>query len=722
MRILLVAMMLCACARSATAPLALDAGPGLARRSCDQTLAYTETKRTATEVAVAGEWNSFAQQKLTLGDDGTWRTTLTLPPGQYAYKLVVDGQYLFDPLARYTKYAGGVENSDLRVDDCKAPLVDLASWTVASGALDATLHITDGADGHGIDASGFAATLDGAHLGASSFAPDGTVQLHAAALATGKHVVRVNFADRAGTPARELYLPLWIEDQPFEWRDATLYFAMVDRFQNGDPSNDHPVSGAPFQSNFQGGDFAGLQARIEAGWLDQLGVRALWISNPMLQPAGSWPGSDGRQYTGYHGYWPASATDTDPRFGTSAELKSLVDTAHRHGIRVLLDFVAKHVHTDHPWWKQYQSTAFFNPLTLANGQQCTCNDQGACPYAAPTGLVCWFTPYLPAVNYTDPDAVNAMEETAVRWMKDTGADGLRVDAVKQFQHIVGTTLRARLHDELERTGLSVYMVGETFTGGWSSDPNQAQGLIKQYVSPHELSGQFDFPLYWELRSAFAGTAPSLAPLEAVLSQTFTFYGPDALMSPFLGNHDVARFISEAAGQDTSNDAAFNHPPQPPTDASPYTGLELAFTVLLTVPGMPLIYQGDEIAMPGASDPDNRRMMQFDHLLPLPQLVLDRVRKLGAARRADATLRRGDYTTLLVDAQVLVYARHIPGQPARIIAINRDSGEQKRTVAVPASLQAAAAYDDALGGAAVAPAGGNLSLDLPGRAAAVYLPH
>lgn len=722
MRFLCLAAVLCACARSNVAPVAgPDAGPGLPRRSCGQILTYKEAKPTAIEVAAAGEWNGFAQQKLSLGEDGVWRLPLALAPGEYAYKLVVDGQYVLDPSTGYTKYSGGVENSDLRVDDCNAPLLDLVSWKVTGAALDGALQITDGAGGNGIDASGLALTLDGAPLPARGFTPDGAIQLHADGLATGKHLIRANFNDRKGAPAKELYLPFWIEDQPFDWRDATLYFAMVDRFQNGDPSNDRPVPGAPFQSNFQGGDFAGLKARIDAGWLDQLGIRALWISNPMKQPAGSWPGSDGRQYTGYHGYWPASATEVDPRFGTAAELKALVDTAHQHGIRVLLDFVAKHVHTGHPWWQQYQATAFFNPLTLANGQQCTCNDQGACPYAAPTGLVCWFTPYLPAVNYTDHDAVLAMEETAVRWMKDTGADGLRVDAVKQFQHIVGTTLRARLHDEFERTGLSVYMVGETFTGGWSSDPAQGQNLIKQYVSPHELSGQFDFPLYWELRNAFAQPSPSLQPLSDLLSQTFTFYGPAAVMSPFLGNHDVARFISEAAGQDVSNNAAFNNPPQPPTAASPYTGLELAFTVLLTVPGMPLIYQGDEFAMPGASDPDNRRMMRFDGFTALQQQVLDRVRKLAQTRRADTVLRRGDYLTLLVDSQVLVYARQLPGQPARIVALNRDSGEQKRTISIPAGVTLAASYTDALGGAGLTPAAFSFALDLPGRGAAVYLP-
>src|SRR6185436_1484974 len=106
-----------------------------------------------------------------------------------------------------------------------------------------------------------------------------------------------------------------------------------------------------------------------------------------------------------------------------------------------------------------------------------------------------------------------------------------------------------------------------------------------------------------------------------------------------------------------------NPPGPPGSAAPYQKLKLAFTLLLMVPGAPLIYYGDEIGMPGASDPDNRRMMRFDGLAPNEADVLAHVRKLGGLRKASDILRRGDYKTIWVDDDVLVFTRHLPGRAA-----------------------------------------------------------
>jgi hypothetical protein len=139
---------------------------------------------------------------------------------------------------------------------------------------------------------------------------------------------------------------------------------------------------------------------------------------------------------------------------------------------------------------------------------------------------------------------------------------------------------------------------------------------------------------------------NLRELDHVLSNTFTFYGPDAIMSPFFGNHDLPRFISTAAGDRT--DDGWSAPPGPPNSDLPYSKLKLAFTLLFTIPGAPMFYYGDEIGMPGAADPDNRRMMRFTGLSSREQGVLDHVRKLGPARRGDDALRHGDYMTIWVD--------------------------------------------------------------------------
>src|SRR5690349_1096383 len=93
-----------------------------------------------------------------------------------------------------------------------------------------------------------------------------------------------------------------------DWRDAIMYFVMVDRFYDGDPSNDAPVAGVESPGNYQGGDFVGLQQKIEAGYFDKLGINTIWITSPLDNADGANPGADGHAYSGYHGYWPKDLT------------------------------------------------------------------------------------------------------------------------------------------------------------------------------------------------------------------------------------------------------------------------------------------------------------------------------------------------------------------------------------------------------------------------------
>ena len=142
----------------------------------------------------------------------------------------------------------------------------------------------------------------------------------------------------------------------FTWDNANVYFLLTDRFYNGDTSNDHSygrtldASGQPISgwntspATFHGGDFKGLTMKINEGYFDKLGVNAIWISAPYEQihgyvtPGGN---NDWAHYS-YHGYYVLDYTETDANFGTKAEFKTLVDTAHSHGIRIVMDVVMNH--------------------------------------------------------------------------------------------------------------------------------------------------------------------------------------------------------------------------------------------------------------------------------------------------------------------------------------------------------------------------------------------
>ena len=134
------------------------------------------------------------------------------------------------------------------------------------------------------------------------------------------------------------------ERAPFTWKNATVYFMLTDRFYNGDPSNDTPLGreqdGGPLRS-FMGGDLKGIAMKIEEGYFDDLGVNALWITPPIEQIHGFTDEGWGKTY-GYHGYWARDWTRIDPNYGTMNDLKEMVDKAHEHGIRVLLDVVLNH--------------------------------------------------------------------------------------------------------------------------------------------------------------------------------------------------------------------------------------------------------------------------------------------------------------------------------------------------------------------------------------------
>ncbi|ABC27349.1 Glycosidase [Hahella chejuensis KCTC 2396] len=134
--------------------------------------------------------------------------------------------------------------------------------------------------------------------------------------------------------------------QPFTWDNATVYFALTDRFANGRTDNDHSygrkADGAEEIGTFHGGDFAGLTAKLD--YLQSLGVNALWVSPPFEQIHG-WVGGGDRgdfPHYGYHGYYILDFTRLDANMGTEAELKTLIEQAHKRGIRVLFDVVMNH--------------------------------------------------------------------------------------------------------------------------------------------------------------------------------------------------------------------------------------------------------------------------------------------------------------------------------------------------------------------------------------------
>ena len=721
------------------APVTAPSGDALL---CPVTVVYTPPR--AAQVAIAGEWNGFSPTAQPLsGPDaqGAYRVTLRLLPGLYAYKLVLDGSdWRLDPKNSYRKYSGGVENSGLRVADCHLPTLQLEPGSlkvrrpgVGQGELTARVRLIAAA-GESPGLCKLTATVRDSQepvgdpptttppTASVKLSPDlGSAELRLGELRDGKYTLIVR-PEAHGKAGPELLLPFWIEAAAFSFADTPLYMAVTDRFVDGDGKNPGLLPGVRQAANYQGGDLPGVTRKIEAGYFDRLGVRALWLTpfntqpqNPQLDASGVY------QVAPYHGYWPIRARQVDDRIGGAEALRALVRAAHRHGIRVLMDSVINHVHEQHEYFVDPARKGWFRT-------GCVCGTPG-CDWTEKR-LSCLFATYLPDIDWTIPEASEQLIADALWWLQEFDLDGLRVDAVKHVEDAAILNLTARVRERFEQAGTRYYLLGETAMGwneGTIADNRENYDTIKRYMGPDGLDGQFDFVWYHGVAyRTFAYDDKRFLHLDywshASLSQ---FAG--SLMVPYLGSHDTTRFITlatyrdPAKGSPWNRDTAFNkwdNLPAPPPDQEPYDHLWLGMLNLMTLPGMPLLYYGDEYGQYGGGDPDNRHPMRFDVALDSREATqLARMTALLKARAELTGLRRGDLQTVLLDENLYAYARpdRDPRQTA-LVVLNRTAGTATAAVPLPGELgwPAGTRLRDRLGGASYTVTGTVLMIDVPAR--------
>ncbi|MBX3190480.1 MAG: hypothetical protein KF819_26000 [Labilithrix sp.] len=515
----------------------------------------------------------------------------------------------------------------------------------------------------------------------------------------------------------------------FDWRDSVIYFVFVDRFLNGNTANDCNVPGVSGGNksiaNYQGGDWAGVTQKINDGYFNDLGVNTLWITVPFDNPlvAGQGVGGDNHQYSGYHGYWPKFDSDnpatlaSEGCFGTFAELRALIAAAHAKGLKVLFDFAMVHVHDSSAIVAAHSD--WFWPNDNGRGGNCICGE-GCSWDVLPDRERCWFTGYLPHWNYTNAAARAYSVSNAIEWIRQTadasgnGVDGFRADAIKHVDISWLTELRARVKSDITATQTPAqrfYMVGETYDFG-------NRDVIKAYVDPStKLDGQFDFPLRRHIVEAAIMRTMNMSDLASFMNGNDYYYGASAVMSTFVGNHDLPRVIHLAAnnrlwGNDQGADGknlAWEGQPGLVSEIEAYERLANGFAIIFTNRGAPLVYYGDEIGLPGAGDPDNRRFMQWSGLTANQTFLRDRLKKLGDIRSKHPALRRGTRTTLESNADVWAYTRSTSGDTVHV-AINRSDGD-KTVGSLPAGT-----YTELITGATV----NGPSVSIPPRQTRIFV--
>jgi alpha-amylase len=477
------------------------------------------------------------------------------------------------------------------------------------------------------------------------------------------------------------------------WNSATIYFLLTDRFQNGDSTNDRALGRAHdggLLRNFEGGDLAGVLQKIEAGYFDSLGVTAIWMTPFVEQIHAGVDEGTGKTY-GFHGYWTRDWTAVDPALGTTADLRRVVDAAHRRGIRVLMDAVINHTgpvtQEDPPWpadWVRtapncsYKSYATTVDCTLVATLPDIRTDRDA-PVELPQALLeKWAREGRRDQEVAELDSFfrrtgypRAPRYYLIKWLTDwvreLGFDGYRVDTAKHFEPAVSAELKREAENALEswrRThpgqlgdSIPFYMVGEVY--GWEPSQGRAYSFGDRTVD--FFANGYDALINFGFKSDSGS-----------LERLFTRYSATINQGPLRGV-SVLNYLS-------------SHDDGSPYDADRKDPLGSG-TRLLLAPGGAQIYYGDELArplkVPGAEgDANLRSVMNWRALVRggAANEVLEHWRKLGRFRRAHPAVGAGVHRTLQAKPYIFSRTLESGGRVDRVL-VAMDQGEGAKTIPV-----------------------------------------
>lgn len=600
-------------------------------------------------VSLMGEINAWNPGNTPLKfSAGVWTATIEAEPGNYQYLLVLNGKQKLDPnnSDSISNNIGGF-NSLMKIgksDDTKIPNLFSNNFT------DKVITIS------GINTdSKIIVFYDNVVLPESYIVNRKTffeITIPQEAFDKERSYVRAWAYNKFGV-SNDIKIPLEfgkvITDVTklgrTDYEAAVIYNVFIDRFFDGDKSNNRPLNQPDVlpQADYHGGDIVGVSKKINDGYFDQLGVNTLWIS-PIVKNVegayGKWTNPE-TKFSAYHGYWPISFTEIDDRYGTEDEFKSLVDLLHSKNQNIILDFIAHHVHEKSPFYKEHPD--WTTDLYLPDG---SLNTERWDDYR----LTTWFDVFLPTLNNAIPEVRDIVSDSAVWWFQHYGIDGFRHDAAKHVPLDFWRELRAKTKRKIAiPEDRRLYQIGETY-----GTPD----LINSYISSGMLDAQFDFNLYDAISTALAA-GNSFKNVENTLKTSFKYYGCHNLMGNITGNQDRGRFISYAGGalrfDEDAKVAGWTRDVEV-GDSVAYKKSAMLFAFINTIPGIPIIYYGDEIGMPGGNDPDNRRMMKFDDLKPEQKKLKQTAEILIKLRRSSMALIYGDFKFLDVEDEFMVYQR------------------------------------------------------------------
>jgi len=503
-------------------------------------------------------------------------------------------------------------------------------------------------------------------------------------------------------------------------QDDVMYLIMPDRFANGDPTNDEPAeaTGSYDRSKpraYHGGDLRGIQNHLQ--YLKDLGVTTLWLT-PIVKNGAA---------QDYHGYGAVDLYAVESHLGALKDYQDLVAAAHQQGLKIFFDIVPNHVGPKHSWvsnpplpdWfhgTQQHHLDSFSPVKRSfygkTGGEAAANDpfealiDPHAPLRMKRNLTDgWFFGILPDMNTENPVVEQYLLQNSIWWAEISGLDGYRVDT---FPY-VGRKFWANWHAGLHRLYPRLTTVGEVF----HPDPSVTSffvGATKRYDGIDTgLTTVFDFPMFFTLRDVLLRNAP-VGRIADVLRHD-TFYVHPEMLVPFFANHDVPRFAS--------------------AEGSSPAKLKLAFGLTLTLRGIPEIYYGDEIGMPGGSDPDNRRdfpggwMGDANNAFTQAgrtreqQEIFSYVQALLKLHRKHVALRGGWLWHLASDEMSYVFARESEEERLVVAFNNADQPRELRIPLGDTPAQGASVIDLLFGDAKMELAGKEIHVTMPAQSLSIF---
>lgn len=370
----------------------------------------------------------------------------------------------------------------------------------------------------------------------------------------------------------------------FDWDEAVIYFAVTDRFFDGNESNNtstegYDASDETAQGRYHGGDFAGLTAKID--YLYDLGVNTIWITpivdniDKNVRTADGYE-TDGVEYYAYHGYWAEDFTKLNPHLGSEEELRALVEAAHAKGMKIMVDVVLNHAGYDTEDYFNSVLTVNNETVNMIRGAEDTISKDEK--KASLSGLPDFLT--------ENEDVRNQLIEWQTTWMKEYGIDYYRVDTVK---HVDNTTWSA-FKNALTEINPEFKLIGEYYGADYANSYDQLN------------TGRMDSLLDFGFKNyAKAFVSGSLSSAEAILAERDKTIGNTAMLGSFLSSHDENGLLYTLQSADTSDGKWWAK-----------AQMKVAATLQITSKGQPVIYYGEEIGLTGASNyPQYDNRYDFD---------------------------------------------------------------------------------------------------------------